>query len=89
MEQALGIALALGLLHGLLVSQEGGTLGKEDRKGTQANVLHRVRGVITRASVVKLAQDLAQMRQVLIPGFEDLGAHAINLRRASAPSALR
>src|SRR5258708_16326721 len=39
MKQALSIALTLGLLHGLLMGQEGGTLGEENRKGAQANVL--------------------------------------------------
>ncbi len=32
MEEALGITLSLGLLHGLLVGQEGRTLGEEDGK---------------------------------------------------------
>jgi hypothetical protein len=38
MEQALGVALPLGLLHGFLVSQERGALGEEDRKGGRADV---------------------------------------------------
>ena len=89
MEQALGVALALGLLHGLLVGQEGWALCEEDREGAQTDVLHRIGGVIAGAAVWKPAQDLAQMRQVLIPGFEDLGAHASSLRRASLRRVLR
>ena len=55
-EQALGVALPLGLLHGLLVGQEGGTLGEEDREGAQANVFHGIGCVVARAPVGKAAQ---------------------------------
>ena len=89
MEQALGIALALGLLHGFLVRQEGGALGEEDREGAQANVFHGIGDIVAGAAVGKAAHDLAQMRQVLVPGFQDFGAHAASLRRASARSGLR
>ena len=89
MKQALGVALSLGLLHGFLMGQEGGTLSKEDRKGAQADVFHRVRGIVAGTAVGQPAQDLAQMRQVLIPGFAGLGAQAVNLRGASVVSALR
>ena len=88
-EQALGIALALGLLHGFLVRQEGGALGEEDGKGAQANVFHGIGDIVAGAAVGKTAHQPAQMRQVLLPGFEDWGAHAVSLRRASALSALR
>jgi hypothetical protein len=89
MEQALGVALSLGLLHGFLMGQEGGALSKEDREGAQANVLHRILSIVARALVGESAHRLAQMRQVLIPGFAGFGAQAANLRRASARSSLR
>ena len=89
MEQALGIALTLGLLQGLLMGQEGGTLGEENRKGTQADVLHGILEVAARAPVGKAAQNPAQLQQVLVPGFEGVGTHALNLWRASGQSALR
>ena len=89
MEQALGIALTLGLLHGFLVGQEGGTLGEEDREGAQAYVFHGILEVVARAPVGKAAHNPAQMQQVLVPGFEDFGAHALNCWRASALSGLR
>jgi hypothetical protein len=89
MEEALGIALALGLLHGLLVSQEGRALGKEDRKGAQANVFHRVRGIGAGAPVGQPAQDLAQMLDVVIPSLEGIAAHPASLRCTSALRALR
>ena len=88
-KQALGIAQSLGLLHRLLARQEGGALGKEDRKGAQANVLHGILGIVAGAAVGQPAQDPAQVPQVLIPAFEDLGAHAVNLPWASALRALR
>ena len=89
MEQALGIALTLGLLQGLLMGQKGGTLGEEDRKGAQAHVLHGIFEVVARAPVGKSAQNPAQMQQVLVPGCEDFGAHALNRWRTSARSGLR
>ncbi len=84
MEQTLGIASALGLLHGLLVGQEGGALGEEDRKGRQAKVLHGILGILAGAEVGKASHDLAQVGQVLLPGLEDLRLHPVSLRRASA-----
>ncbi len=58
MEQALGIALALGLLHGLLVGQEGGALGEEDRKGAQADIFHGIREIVAGARVGQSTQHL-------------------------------
>ena len=59
MEQGLSIASALGLLHGLLVGEEGGALSEEDRKGSQANVLHGIGEILAGATVGKPAHDLA------------------------------
>jgi hypothetical protein len=89
MEQALGIALALSLLHGFLVGEKGRTLGEEHRKGRQPNVRHRIFGIVAGAAIGKGAHGLAQPRQVLRPGFEDRRAHAANLRSASGLRALR
>ena len=89
MEQALGIALSLGLLQGLLVGQEGGTLGKESGKGPQAKVFHRVRRIVAGATVVEAVHDLTQVLQVVIPSVQGFGAHPLSLRGASALRALR
>jgi hypothetical protein len=59
MEQTLGIALALSPLHGLLVGEKGGALSEEDRKGTQAEILHGIGEILAGATVGKLAHDLA------------------------------
>src|SRR2546422_5580062 len=89
MEQSLGITLSLGLLHGFLVSQEGGALGEENRKGTQANVFHRVRNIVAGAAIGEAVQDLTQMLHVVLPSVKGLDAHPLSLRGASALRALR
>src|SRR5436190_3671764 len=89
MEQVLCIALSLGLLHGFLVGQEGGTLGKENRKGPQAKVFHRIRCIVAGATVGEAVHDLTQVLHVVIPSVQGFGAHTVSLRGASALRALR
>ena len=89
MKQVLGIALALGLLQGFLVGEKGGTLGEENRNRAQANIFHRLRGIVAGAPVRKAAQDLAQMLPMLLPGFKGFDAHEVKRRRASVLRVLR
>ena len=89
MKKALGVALPLGFLQALLMSQKGRALGEEDRKSSRTNVGHQVRGIVAGAAVGQSTQNRAQVLQVLIPRFKGRGAHAQSLQPASAQSALR
>src|ERR1035437_1098613 len=86
LKEALGIAAALGFLQSLLRAQEGGGLSEKDREGAQADVLHRIMGIVAGVRVGQAAQGLAQGTDQLIP---TLAAHTTSLRRQSATRGLR
>ena len=82
LEEALSVASALVLFHGLLVGQEGRALGEEDRKGAQGDILHRVLDVASGAPIRKVREALPKLPDQLIEALE---AHAQSLRWKSAP----
>src|ERR1035438_1721378 len=60
LKEAFGIAAAFVFFQRLLRAQEGGGLSEKDREGTQANVLHRILGVLAGTLVGQVAQRSAQ-----------------------------
>ena len=80
------IVPSFGLLHGPLKGEEGRRLGKEDREGAGADVLHGVLGVVAGAAIRQRAQDLAQMADEAMPRLD---THEASLRCPSALSGFR
>jgi len=56
-KEGTGVVAAVRLLHVLLETQEGGTLGKEDRKGRQRDVLHEQADILAGAAIGQAGQD--------------------------------
>ena len=65
LKERAGVVTAAGLFHAGLVTQEGGALGEEHRKGRQGEVGHGILGVVAGTRVRDLCGDAAQ-------AFEDL-----------------
>jgi len=80
-EETLGVVMTPGLLHRLLMRQEGGRLGEEDREGAQTKVGHRIGGVLAPAPVGQSGEHLAQVADQIV---EARAAQAQSLRRKSA-----
>src|ERR1019366_3245105 len=80
-EETLGVVAAPRLLHRLLMRQEGGRLGKEDREGAQTKVGHGIGGVLTLAPVGQSDEHRAQVADQIV---EARAAHAPSRRRKSA-----
>lgn len=86
LEQGLRITLSLIVLHGLLMSQERGTLREEHREGAKADRLHGVLGIGSGTLVAQPGQAGAKFVDELIESFQ---AHAQSLARKSALSGYR
>jgi hypothetical protein len=80
-EETLGVVMTPRLLHRLLMSQEGGRLGEEDREGAQTKVGHQIGGVLTPAPVGQSGEHRAQVADQIV---EARAAQAQSLRRKSA-----
>ena len=74
LKEAWGVARSLGLLHRFLIGEEGRRLGKKDREGAQAEVLHGVVGVVAGAPIGPGGEDLAQLTGLRIPSVVTPGA---------------
>jgi hypothetical protein len=73
-------------LHRLLMRQEGGRLGEEDREGAQPKVSHGIGGVLAPTPVGQSGEHLAQVVDQIV---EARAAQVQSLRRKSAPNGWR
>src|ERR1019366_1720616 len=80
-EETLGVVMTPRLLHRLLMRQEGGRLGKEDREGAQTKVGHGIGGVLALAPVGQSGQCPAEVADKIVKAR---AAQAGSRRRKSA-----
>ncbi len=85
-KEAGGVVLSSGLLQRLLMGQEGGGLGEEDREGAQPEIGHRVGEVLALAPIRQTGQDLAPAADQIV---EAGSLHATSRWRKSTPNGLR